>query len=217
MATYDVLQLNTVTPQAEVAQAGNNYRLPASMIIEAEVPVITLKDSLCTDADANFTITAEATDTGSETEDINVTFAAQVAGGLAQFLIFDADGMLALGYGGQKVFTAKLAAGYAVTAVTTTASPASTDSAAVYTNEGDANGAAITLPTAAAGYSFTFVIQAAQTLTITANTGDTIRIAGNVTAAAGAISAATVGNAVTLVAINATEWVATSAVGTWTI
>jgi hypothetical protein len=217
MATYDVLQLNTATPQAEVAQAGNAYRLPASVTIEADVPVLTFKDALCVDADANFTITAEATDTGSGSEDVNVTFAAQVAGNAVHFLIFDADGALALGYGGQKVFTAKLAAGYAVTAVTTTAAPAATDSAAIYTNEGDADGAAVTLPTASAGYSFTFIVQAEQTLTITANTGDTIRIGGSVTAAAGSISAATIGNTITLVSINATEWVATAVVGTWTI
>ena len=104
-----------------------------------------------------------------------------------------------------------------VTAVTTTASPADTNSTTVYTNENDTDGATITLPTAAAGLQFTIVVQAAQTLTVTANTGDTIRLASNVTAAAGSISSAVIGSSVTLVALNATEWLATSITGSWSI
>jgi hypothetical protein len=113
------------------------------------------------------------------------------------------------------MYTATLKSGVSVTAVTTTASPAATDTGAVYTNEGDADGATITLPTAAAGLRFTAYVQTAQTLTITAGTGDTIRIASNVTAGAGSITSAVVGSSVTLMAINATEWVATASVGSW--
>jgi hypothetical protein len=102
-----------------------------------------------------------------------------------------------------------------IEAVTTTKSPSAAESREVYTNEGDADGAVITLPTAAAGLEYTFVVQAAQTLTITAGAGDTIGIAGSVTAAAGSISSNVVRSSVTLLAVNATEWVATSAVGTW--
>lgn len=104
-----------------------------------------------------------------------------------------------------------------IVAVTTTASPTSSDSGTVYTNEGDANGATITLPTAAAGLQFSAVVQTTQTLTITANTDDTIRIGSSVTAAAGSISSAVVGSSITLQAINATEWVALSTVGSWSI
>jgi hypothetical protein len=102
-----------------------------------------------------------------------------------------------------------------VVAVTTTASPAATNSGTVYTNEGDADGATVTLPTAAAGLRFFFYVSVAQVLTVTAASGDTIRIASSVTAAAGSITSAVVGSAVTLVAINSTEWVATSSVGSW--
>lgn len=102
-----------------------------------------------------------------------------------------------------------------VTAVTTTASPASTSSGTAFTNEGDADGATITLPTAAAGLRFTVVVQTAQTLTITAGAGDTIRIASSVTAAAGSITSAVVGSAVELVAINNVEWIAVSSIGSW--
>jgi hypothetical protein len=104
-----------------------------------------------------------------------------------------------------------------VEAVTSTKTPsASTELREVYTNEGDADGATVTLPTAAAGLSYTVYVQAGQTLTVTAASGDTIRISGNVTAAAGSITSAVVGSAVVLVAINATEWVAVAATGTWT-
>jgi folate-dependent tRNA-U54 methylase TrmFO/GidA len=60
---------------------------------------------------------------------------------------------------------------------------------------------------------FTYYVQANQTLRIQTAAGDTIRIGGTVTAAAGYIESSTVGDSVTLVAINATEWVATSVVG----
>lgn len=102
-----------------------------------------------------------------------------------------------------------------VTAVTTTASPATSASGNCYTNEGDADGATITLPSAAAGVWFSIVVQAAQTLTVTAATGDTIRAGTNVTTAGGSITSNAPGSALILLAINATEWVALSLVGTW--
>jgi len=103
-----------------------------------------------------------------------------------------------------------------VEAVTTTKSPTASESREVYTNEGDADGAAVTLPTAAAGLEYTGVVQAAQLLTINAAAGDTIRIGANVTGAAGYVRSNVIGSRVTLLAINATEWVATSFAGEWT-
>lgn len=103
-----------------------------------------------------------------------------------------------------------------VEAVTTTKSPGAAESREVYTNEGDADGAVVTLPTAAAGLEFSAVVQAAQLLTITAAAGDTIRIGANVTAAAGYVRSNVVGDRISLLAINATEWVATSFAGEWT-
>lgn len=185
--------------------------------ISDTTPTFVMKDSDATAGDVNFDIVVAATDTGDGSEDIDVTMSAQVAGTKVSFLNFDADGRLALGYNGQPVHAAKLVYGTPVTAVTTTASPASTDSGTIYTNEGDADGATITLPAAQTSPSliFTAIVQAAQTLTITAGSGDTIRIGSSVTAAAGSITSATVGSSLTLVAINATEWVATSSVGSW--
>lgn len=103
-----------------------------------------------------------------------------------------------------------------VEAVTTTKSPSAAESRELYTNEGDADGAGVTLPTAAAGLEFSFVVQAAQLFTITAAAGDTIRVGANVTAAAGYIRSNRIGDHVRLVAINATEWVAVAWAGEWT-
>lgn len=94
---------------------------------------------------------------------------------------------------------------------------ASTENNKLFTNEGATAENHHTLPTAVAGLTYTFYCQDTDGIQINANTGDTIRIAASVSAAAGLIETATVGNAVTLVAINATEWVAISVVGTWTV
>lgn len=91
------------------------------------------------------------------------------------------------------------------------------DSGNVYTNEGALAEVEFTLPTAAASLNFTFIVQDVDGVKVTAATGDTIRIAGDVTPTAGNITAATIGNVVLLVAINATEWMAVQYVGTWTV
>lgn len=88
---------------------------------------------------------------------------------------------------------------------------------AVLTNEGSTAKNYHTLPTAAAGLSYTFIIQDSDGMRITAGASDTIRLAGSVSVAAGYIDSTTIGSAVTLVAINATEWMATGLVGTWAV
>ena len=113
----------------------------------------------------------------------------------------------------------------AVVAVTDAATAAGDGT--IYTNEGDADGATLTLPAAAAGRRVTAIVQTAQTLTVTANAADTIRLAADETAPGGSISSAAVGSAVQLVAINAAdtgsspdvpgEWVAVSIVGSWSL
>ena len=85
------------------------------------------------------------------------------------------------------------------------------------TNEAAAGAINFTLPTATAGLTYEFYIQAAQELKVTAAAGDTIRNAGTVSAAAGDIKASTVGNLVKIVAINGTEWIVETITGTWTI
>ena len=96
---------------------------------------------------------------------------------------------------------------------------ASNELMTVLTNEGATAENYHTLPTAVAGYTFTFVVQDADGMRITAAAGDTIRpIAGTAASAtAGFIRCATQGAFITLVAINSTEWVAIGSAGTWTI
>lgn len=178
-------------------------------------PTLSFKDSSCADSDVNFDIVVAATDAGSGAEDIDVTFAAQVAGNKVSFITFDADGRLALGYNGQPVHIAKLVSQVPVTPVTTTASPASTDSGTVYNNIGASDTAVITLPTAADGLQFTVSVMVAQLLNIFANTGDKIRVASVVTSAGGGISSNTIGSSITLVALDSETWFATSVVGSW--
>ncbi len=105
-------------------------------------------------------------------------------------------------------------------AVTTTYSPScGSTGSGVFTNYGDSDGASVTLPsinTTNEGCEFTFMVVANQTFTITAASGQGIRIAGTQSADGASISANTVGNAVTLVAISGPDWYAKSVVGTWT-
>jgi len=101
--------------------------------------------------------------------------------------------------------------------ITTTNTLTASESGLLTTNEGDADGATITLPTAQQGLRYSFYVQAAQTLTVTAGASDTIRVGTDVSAAAGTVASAVVGAHIELVAINAVEWVATSVVGSWTV
>jgi len=91
------------------------------------------------------------------------------------------------------------------------------ESRSVFTNEGATALNYHTLPTAAAGLVYTFYVQDTDGIRVVANTGDTIRINTAVSAAAGYAESTTVGSSVTLAAINATEWVATSVIGTWAL
>lgn len=93
----------------------------------------------------------------------------------------------------------------------------STDTNKVLSNDGSTEKNYHTLPSADTGLTYTFIVQDSNGIRITASEGDTIRISSVVSAIAGYIDSEVVGSTVTLVAINSTEWIATSVVGTWTI
>lgn len=93
---------------------------------------------------------------------------------------------------------------------------AATESGTVFTNEGATAANYHTLPTAVAGYEFTFVVQDADGLRVTSSASDTIRVIDKVTAAAGYIESTTIGSVVTLVSVNAAEWYVKSIHGVWT-
>lgn len=111
-------------------------------------------------------------------------------------------------FGGGLIVSAKASTPYSVL---------NSDINTVFTNEGATAQIVFNLPTAAVNLTYTFFVQDADGVKVVANTGDTIRLAGSVSASAGNIVNNTIGGSVTLVAINATEWVATSIVGTWTV
>ncbi len=87
----------------------------------------------------------------------------------------------------------------------------------VWTNTGDSNGTVFTLPEASTviGRSVTFVLTVAQVLNINpADGADTILYGG--CAAGDSIQADAIGESITLMAIDATNWAVLSVVGTWT-
>jgi len=91
------------------------------------------------------------------------------------------------------------------------------DQGRVFTNEGAAAIVVFTLPTAVSGQSYTFIVQDADLLRVVAAAGDTIRLGSSVSAAAGNVESTAIGDVVELIAINATEWIARSVIGTWTV
>lgn len=104
-----------------------------------------------------------------------------------------------------------------VEAVTTTRVTAEVDDGMVFTNTGDADGAAITLMNdPVTGLTHRIAITAAQTLTITPSAGETVFLNG-VACVGTPASSATVGSSATFIATSAGSgaiWVAL-ATGTW--
>lgn len=88
---------------------------------------------------------------------------------------------------------------------------------AVITNEGATAMTYITLPTPIAGLSYTFYCRDTDGIHITAGAGHTIRIASSNSASGGFIETVTLGNMVTLLAVNTTQWASMGHEGTWTV
>lgn len=84
----------------------------------------------------------------------------------------------------------------------------------IYTNTGASGGQTFNLPAAVAGMHVTFLLSAADTVTINPDNADQILVLTN--AAGDAISCATQGAWIELVAIDGTNWLAISSNGTWT-
>jgi len=89
------------------------------------------------------------------------------------------------------------------------------ESGTLQTNAGASGAAAWTLPTAVAGYEYFFVVGAAQELRVTPAAGDKINHAGTLAAAAEYYYADAIGEALHIVAIDATQWVVITETGTW--
>lgn len=111
-------------------------------------------------------------------------------------------------------FTATKTANYTVTTL---------DSGTYFNNIGAAGAVTNTLPTAAAGLTYAFYVDAAQTVTIVAGASTTIRYGATVTAAAGNVTSSTQGAFIKMIAISSTQWIVealnetlASVTGPWT-
>lgn len=86
-----------------------------------------------------------------------------------------------------------------------------TESGRVFTNEGATADITFSLPPAVTGYHYTFiVVDASDDILVDAATGDTIRYGATVTPAGGYVRCSNQGTVITIVAVNNTEWYATS-------
>ena len=104
-----------------------------------------------------------------------------------------------------------------ITIKTSAYSVLAADSNDTFTTEGTSELIVFTLPTAVAGYKYTFVVQDNDGLKIKAAAGDTIRLANLVTIAEGYITSNVVGSVVTILSINATEWIVIHSLGDWDV
>ena len=89
------------------------------------------------------------------------------------------------------------------------------ESGTVQTNAGSGGAAAWTLPSAAVGITYTFVVMAAQELRVTPAAGDKIVYDSTVMDAAEYYYADAIGESLTIVAVDGTNWIVTSKTGTW--
>lgn len=105
---------------------------------------------------------------------------------------------------------------YVITADTDNEALNANMSGTVYTNAGAGGAQTFTLPAAAAGLTYTFIVAAVQELRVDPEAGDTININGTAASAAEYWTANAVGECITLVAIDTVQWIATSYTGTWT-
>jgi hypothetical protein len=93
------------------------------------------------------------------------------------------------------------------------------DSGNVFSNAAATGEVDFTLPTPVAGFSYTFVVAAAQTLKVITPSGTNIAIDTSNSASGGNITASAVYTSITLVAISTTQWVTRAAgnAGSWTV
>ena len=89
------------------------------------------------------------------------------------------------------------------------------ESGTVQTNAGAGGAAAFTLPTAAAGLEYTFVVMAAQELRVTPGAGDVINYSCTAMDATEYYYADAVGETLHIIAVDATNWIVISSTGTW--
>jgi len=103
---------------------------------------------------------------------------------------------------------------HASTPVTLNQTTDFTDS--IHTNEGAGAQIVFNLPSASLGESYEFIVENVNGLKVVANTGDFLQVDGVTSASAGYTESFLVGAVIKLVSINASTWVATKIISTWT-
>jgi hypothetical protein len=105
---------------------------------------------------------------------------------------------------------------YEITADTDGENVSAAASGTVFTNAAAGGAQTFTLPTAAAGLTYTFIVMAEQELRIDPGADDVININGTAASAAEYWTANAIGESITLVAVDSVNWIATAYTGTWT-
>lgn len=100
---------------------------------------------------------------------------------------------------------------------TSNATVLTTDTGAIFNNNGAGGAVTNTLPAATVGLNYGLDVDAAQNLAFKAVGSDTIRNAGTVSAAAGLVFSSTIGGTVHLTCHVAGKWVVDSMTGSWTV
>ena len=103
-----------------------------------------------------------------------------------------------------------------VTAYTADHTVTAAQTGATLTNAGASGAVIFTMPTPASGLVYTFIVAAAQTVTLDVGGSVVIAIGEIAGTAGGGASCNSPYSAVTLKAISTTLWVATSSIGSWT-
>ena len=195
-------------------------------------PMIKFGDSDCTDTDDNVKIFSNCTDTGTGTEDCDLTWQQQIAGTITTFMLADADGNIEIGssthdtdvkgdFIGSKTgaFTGTLTGEVGITL--DTASTIDISSAANARGQmrvnNDNDVIDYTLPPAEAGLNICFYSRYAAIVTVDMDDGsDTLILNGTALTAGNAIdSAGGAGDFICLLAIDSTYWLSLGRTGTW--
>ena len=144
--------------------------------VNGSTPLIQFFDTSCSDADLNAKIEVAATDTGSGTEDIDVTFSQQIAGSLTSWLASDADGKISFPDGRAVNISGVLEAGQptATYAGNQTLSAVECQGYIIYVT----GAATITLPAVAAGMSVTIITIGAVAVSVDPNASDKLWLDG---------------------------------------
>ena len=93
------VDLLTLDAEGDLVVAGTISSAPQA------IPTVEFRDSSAADGDVNARIYADCTDTGSGTEDCDLTLAQQEAGAEKNILVADADGGITMGSAGTNDFT----------------------------------------------------------------------------------------------------------------